>query len=191
MLLRFVPLSSLLAAALLAGCAGLSTAPAPAPADVGVDGIACVGAVPSAPAQFQPSANEGLVNTARLASGKGGVCAAQVYTATAPVVVYRVYDQKNGSASAIAGRWWSLSLPTGPRDGYRAAYGICPEWSALNAMMRCELKPGAQVLLGNTQSVDCAEGGYPKTAAAQLYIPNDGRNNVSYVDHCTDQGTWP
>ena len=172
----------------LAGCAQLPGTPPP---DIGVDGVACVGHIPAPPPQLQPAANPALVSTAQLASGKGGVCAAQTYVSTAPLVVYRVYDQKNGSASAIAGRWWALSLPAGPRDGYRADYGICPEWSALNALVRCELKPGAPVLIGTTQSVDCAQGGYPKTAALQLYIPNDGRNDVSYVEHCSDQGTWP
>lgn len=171
----------------LAACSALP--PDRAGAELGPDGVACVGTAPTAVAQMQAVADAGLVAQARAPSGKGGVCAAQSFVALAPVTVYRVYDAGKGSSSY--GRWWSLDRPVGPRDAYRAAYGICTEWSALDRLLVCDLKPGSAVVLGTTQSVDCATRVYDKTAALQLYIPNDQKSGALYVDNCREEGAWP
>lgn len=70
--------------------------------------------------------------------------------------------------------------------------GVCSEWNKLDRLMICQLKVGAQVVLGTTQSVTCADGTvYPKTAAVQVYMPNDSKNGVLYIENCRAEGRWP
>ena len=93
--------------------------------------------------------NPDLLNSALGQPGKGGLCAGQVRRqepADQTVTVYRVYD--NNKVNSRLGRWWSFSQPQGPVAAYRAANAICPSWSQLNRVVRCQLKVGAQVAVG-------------------------------------------
>ncbi|MFM2065213.1 MAG: hypothetical protein RLZZ584_122 [Pseudomonadota bacterium] len=178
----------------LAGCAGLPGAGDPPGAETGVDGAVCVGAPPAAVPGLVPATNPALQARAQLASGQGGVCAARVFAVPVPVhtpvTVYRVYDSANPRTQH--GGWWSLTRPTGARDDYRARNAICREWSALDRLLACQLKPGAEVVLGTTQSVGCGDGTlYPRTADVQVYMANDARNGVLHVENCREEGAWP
>ena len=174
--------------AVLTGCAGL---PNNAPGgSVGVDGVACVG-TPQVPAQgVQASDNPALLAMARLPSDKGGVCEAKVLAVTAPVVLYRVFDADKPYTQW--GGWWSLQPPAGTKEQYRADNAICPEWSPLNKVVSCQVRPGSQLVIGTTQSAQCADGSiYPKTAQTQVFVPNDSRAGIVHVGACSALNDWP
>lgn len=171
---------------LLSAC---SSAPVTELPEVGLDGVACAGPVPATLQGLTGIMNDRLTSAALAASDKGGICNARVFSAAEPVRVYRVYDSAKGNSTF--GRWWSLSRPQGPREQYRAAYAICPEWSGLDRLISCQLKPGAELVLGTTQSVQCNETHYPKSIDLQVYIPNDWQTKTAYVDNCVEEGAWP
>jgi hypothetical protein len=177
--------SCLLILLLLCGCA---TAPVHETPALGIDGIACVGQVPEAVPGLAGDSNDTLIAAARAPSDKGGVCTAAAFTATGPLRVYRVYDSARGNPAF--GRWWSLTPPQDSREQYRAAYAICPEWSTLDRLVVCNLKPGTKIVLGTTQSVQCETAAYLKTADIQVYIPNDWQTQTAFVDDCEDKAIW-
>lgn len=175
-------------AILLSGCANISRAPDVAA--TGIDGEHCVGNLPANVDGLHPVENNVLLAKAQYQSGKGGVCSARSFSVVAPVNVYRVYDAANPK-SAFGG-WWAMTQPAGPRDDYRAKNAICPEWSKLDRLVACKVKVGAEIVLGTTQSVTCGDGTvYPKTAEIQVFVPNDQRNGVLYVEDCEEKGNWP
>lgn len=170
------------------GCASIS-GPAKVAA-LGVDGEACAGTVPAAVDGLNTSDNSVLLAKAQYPSGKGGVCAAQAFAVATPLSVYRVYDA--GKRGSEYGGWWAMARPNGPKDAYREKNAICKEWSNLDRLIACQVKAGAQIVLGTTQSVTCDDGtAYPKTAEIQVYVPNDSRNGVLYVESCREEGAWP
>jgi hypothetical protein len=172
----------------LAGCAGLSERPVAG--EAGIDGIACTGQAPVALAGLSAMNNEPLLAKAQHATGRGGVCSAKVFLVMEPLVVYRVYDA--GKPGSALGSWWALARPAGPREDYRALNAICKEWSNLNQLISCQVKPGSEIVLGTTQSVDCADHTvYPKTAQVQVFVPNDQRAGLLHVENCREEGSWP
>lgn len=172
----------------VSGCASLS-GPSPTVA-LGIDGEPCVGTVPAAVDGLNTSDNAALLAKAQYPGGKGGVCAAQAFAVVTPLNVYRVYDaSKRGSEY---GGWWAMARPSGPKEAYREKNAICKEWSNLDRLIACQVKVGAEIVLGTTQSVSCDDGtAYPKTVEIQVYVPNDSRNGVLYVESCREQGAWP
>src|SRR4051812_26798471 len=58
----------------------------------GKDGIACVGDIAAAPAGATPVTDQAFLDSGRDVSGKGMLCAGQVYEATGPIKVYRVWQ---------------------------------------------------------------------------------------------------
>ncbi len=180
--------ASLLVLFFVSGC---STFSGRAPqGETGVDGQACVGAIGPLPAQVNPAANEALLGQAQMATGKGGTCASKVVSVKAPLVLYRVFDSSKPYTKF--GGWWALSRPSGPKDAYRAAYAICPEWSSLDRMVSCEVRPGTELVVGTTQSATCADGStLPKTKEIQVFVPNDGRAGIIHVGACSEETAWP
>ncbi|OQS36346.1 hypothetical protein B0T40_11000 [Chromobacterium haemolyticum] len=136
--------------------------------------------------------NPALLNSALGQPGKGGLCTGQVRrqdAADQTVTVYRVYD--SGKANSRLGRWWSFSAPQGPVAAYRAANAICPSWSQLNRVVRCQLEVGAQVAVGPGQSADCApDPNYPPSPVNQVYVPNASPDSL-LVERCEDLGDFP
>jgi hypothetical protein len=167
---------------------GCTSAPALKTSAAVPESVTCVGQVPVSVAGLAASAGDGLTAAALGSDNKGGVCAAAAFTAIDAVRVYRVYDSKSGNPY---GRWWSLERPHGSRDQYRAGYAICPEWSALDRLISCRLKPGSRIILGTTQSMQCKDTTYPKSADIQVYIPNDSQTRTIYVDDCVEEEPWP
>lgn len=173
---------------LLSACANISNAPSVSA--TGIDGEKCVGMTPATVEGLSPNNDSTLLKKAQYETGKGGVCTAKSFVATAPLNVYRVYDEKK-PWSAYGG-WWAMTRPSGSKDDYRANNAICKEWSNLDRLISCQVKIGAEIVLGTTQSVTCEDGStYPKTAAVQVYIPNDQKNSVLYVENCREEGRWP
>lgn len=165
--------------------------PAPdAPAILGVDGVACVGELDEVPEGLSEIEDAALMGQALAASEKGGVCTAEVFVAQQTVRVYRVWDSSKDYSKL--GRWWAFERPEGPREEYREDYAICPTWSALDRLVACDLKVGAKVVIGTTQSAKCDDGSIlEKTDAIQVYIPNDTRINEVHVENCAEEGAWP
>lgn len=156
----------------------------------GEDGVACVGAPPAEVVGLSGAQDNALLGEAMAETDKGGLCAGRVMVAGEGVRVWRVWDGSKDYTRL--GRWWSLERPSGPRDAYRAEYAICPSWSALDRLVSCTLVPGSKVAVGTTQSAACEDGAMlPKTASLQVFIPNDGRAGVFFVEACQDEGAWP
>lgn len=176
-------------ALLLTGCASLSTVEGPAP--VGLDGMACVGRVgkPLPDADAVPASDDLALKEAQAVSGKGGICAGKVFIAQRDVRVYRVWDASRSSPEF--GRWWALDKPVGPRETYRQEVAICAAWSALDRLISCDIKTGSVLVIGTTQSVDCADGPIPKSAAKQVYLHNELPPGPLLVENCRDEGVWP
>jgi len=172
----------------ISGCASLPNKSSSS--DIGIDGVACAGTIASSLSGLIEASNSSLQNKAQFETGKGGVCSARVFSATGPVVLYRVFEA--GNPRSKFGSWWSLKRPVGSRDDYRAANAICKEWSNLDRLISCELRPGSQIVVGTTQSAVCNDGAtYPKTAEYQVYVPNDGRAGIVHVGACSEETSWP
>jgi hypothetical protein len=178
-----------LAALWLVACAPLPSATRPGAR--GIDGKACVGEVPAALAGLSPADVPAMLAQARYPAGQGGVCSARGFnTAGSGTRVYRVYDQR--FPMSAYGKWWALALPTGPREAYRAANAICAEWSQLDRLVSCQLKAGAPLVLGTTQSVSCADGThYPPTAELQVYLLSAPEQGGLNLENCQELGAWP
>ena len=156
----------------------------------GIDGEACAGSVATSVPGLVEAGNPTLLAKAQFQSGKGGVCLAKVFSATTPVVLYRVFDASNPYSRF--GSWWSLKRPSGSRDDYRVAFAICREWSSLDRLISCEVRPGTQIVVGTTQSAECSDGStYAKTAENQVFVANDGRAGILHVGACSDDVSWP
>lgn len=173
---------------LFVGCSSLTMVPGSD--ERGVDGVMCAGVVTNSATGLFETANPALLSIAQRPSDKGGVCAARVFAATAPVVLYRVFD--SSWPYTKFGSWWSLKRPGGSKAAYRAANAICPEWSNLDRMVSCEIRPGTQVVLGTTQSAQCADGTlYAKTEETQVFVPNDGSVGIIHMGNCSEEASWP
>jgi hypothetical protein len=122
-------------------------------------------------------------------SGEGKLCAGKVFEATAPITVHRVWNKSE--ARTLQGRWWSFERPRGPTDDYRRQNAVCPEWSPLDVVSTCRVKVGARLVVGSGQSVTCKETSFPASPVNQVFIPNDGKNNVLYVEDCSPGDPWP
>lgn len=170
--------------------------PATPPANVGVaaDGVACVGVIAPPPkgavAETDPDAIKTLLAAAIADTDKGSLCTGAVHRVVEPIKVYRVWNSAKDHTQR--GSWWSFDRPVGPREQYRRDNDICEDWSPLDRLIVCDLKVDARFVVGPGQSVRCEVGeSHPKSAVNQVYIPNDGRNNVYFVEACELLGAWP
>jgi hypothetical protein len=181
------PIASILSLA-LSGCANLANNAGSS--ERGIDGVTCVGHVSTLFEGLAEAGNSSLLAKAQMQTGKGGVCSAKVFSATAPVVLYRVFDASRPYTKF--GGWWSLKRPGNSKLEYRAANAICPEWSNLDRLVSCEVRPGTQIVLGTTQSAECADGStYSKTTELQVFVANDGRAGIIHVGACSEEANWP
>ena len=182
-------LVSILLLVFLAGCAAV-TPPAEQAAS-GIDGLACTGRVASPPEGLIEANDKALLQQALGASGAGKLCDGKVFQTIRPVTVYRVWNSEK--SYTLLGSWWSFTLPKGPVEKYRAENEICPSWSTLNRMSACTIRVGTKIVAGPGQSADCPQDqlNYPKSAVNQVFIPNDARSNVIFVEDCTAGSEWP
>ena len=162
---------------------------APAPAAPAPEAPACVGEI-EAHDGLAPVDDHNLLTMALGKPGEGKLCAGQVFEATAPVTVYRVWTAAKDWSQL--GGWWSFDVPQGPVDAYREANAICPEWSDLDRVSSCTIKLGAHVVVGPGQSATCEAGlGFAASAVNQVFIPNDTRIDQVFVEDCTPGEAWP
>jgi hypothetical protein len=181
----------LLLASLLTGCSTLPSSTSPqANSSVAAQSNHCVGTIQAPSPGLKAISDPELLQSALGQPDKGQLCMGQVFIATAAVKVYRVWDQSK--SYTLNGRWWSFMRPEGPTEQYREANAICPNWSVLNQMSSCTLKVGSKIVVGPGQSADCGDAlVYPKSAVNQVYINNDSRNNVLWVENCDAGSNWP
>lgn len=132
----------------------------------------CTGEV-TAPAVFAPMLTEvdrpELVTAALGASGVGGLCQAKAYLVSQEFDIYRAWNSQNPYSQF--GHWWAFSIPSGKISEYRRDYAICPKFSPLDMLIKCNLKEGSVVVLGTGQSATCnANLNYPTSSTIQIYI---------------------
>jgi len=163
----------------LVACAGLSLQPPPS----GIDGITCVGNIVTPPTGMLETHDNALLQQALGVSGEGKLCAGKVFVAKKPVSVYRVWN--SDKAYTAYGRWWSFSLPAGPKAKYRRDNDICPSWSSLDRMSACTLKIGSKIVVGPGQSAKCETMTYAKSPTNQVFVPNDSRKHRILVENCS------
>jgi len=171
----------------LAACRGETPAPVAPPQPV----APCSGTV-EAHDGLAAIEDPALLKQALGEPGKGDLCTGKAFAVTRPLKVYRVWDK--AKAGTQLGRWWSFARPAGPVEAYRLANVICPEWSALDIVSECTLKPGSHVVMGPGQSATCAGGPYPASPTNQVFVNNDMRAPGSprlLVEGCTPGSAWP
>jgi hypothetical protein len=87
------------------------------------------------------------------------------------VTVYRSWNSTNPGSRL--GKWWTFYRPDGKIAQYRSDYEICYEWSPLDKLVHCKLKPGTKVVVGTGQSIRCSKYlSYSSSTAKQIYIEN-------------------
>lgn len=156
----------------------------------GIDGVPCVGAVESGAPGVVEFANAPLMAQAQRPSGGGYLCSAKSFAVTQPVRLYRLIDSTQPYSKL--GSFWSFDRPTGTREDYRARFAICKQWSQLDRLIACDVRPGTVIVVGTTQSADCDQDfTHSKTAANQAFVPNDGLAGIVHTGACVDQGAWP
>ena len=122
-----------------------------------------------------------LLNSALGTPDNGKLCQGQVYQLNegAALTLYRAWNSTNPNSRL--GSWWAFEQPSGSVAEYRSDYEICYQWSALDALVRCELKPGSKVVVGNGQSAQCSQYlTYPTSATQQIYLEDADQT----MDHC-------
>ncbi|MDV5167409.1 hypothetical protein [Photobacterium rosenbergii] len=113
---------------------------------------------------------------------EGKLCQGQVYQSTQEVTIYRIWNSTNPGSQL--GQWWSFTRPAGKTAGYREAYEICYQWSPLDKLVRCTLKPGTSIVLGNGQSAKCSEYlSYPVSEKQQVFIADASEVTQSCVNY--------
>ncbi|MBB1487772.1 hypothetical protein [Oceanospirillum sediminis] len=177
-----------LAVTLISGCASVNDSPEISAIGY-TKGDICTGQIDNIPDGLTPVSDPALLAEASGEPGKGKLCTGQVFEATQPVRVYRVWNSEKDYTKY--GRWWSFEQPVGPKDKYRKDNGICPSWSSLDVMTHCDIKVGARVVVGPGQSARCKKFTFDQSAVNQVYISNDTRENRLWVEACSQATAWP
>lgn len=169
----------------------VACSPAPQPMTEPQENLApsCVGSAPSEIEGTTLVENDSLLNAVIGEVGKGMLCEGRVFQVDSTIQVYRVYT-KAKSYTAL-GSWWSFNQPVGPREEYARANDICPEWSALDIVHHCTIKPGTQIVVGPGQSAQCEQELLPASANIQVYVYNDTRKDIVQVEDCSEPQPWP
>jgi len=137
---------------------------------------ACIGTTELAPAlanQFEAVDDAQLLNEALGTANKGKLCQGKVYQSkeATTIPLFRAWNSTNPNSQL--GQWWAFDKPAGEIAKYRSDYEICYQWSPLDKLVSCTLKPGTKVVIGTGQSAECsAYLTYPTSKAQQVYIEN-------------------
>ena len=121
--------------------------------------------------QFEAVEDVKLLNESLGHSNKGKLCMGQVYKSKkdAQVTLYRAWNSTNPNSKF--GKWWVFQQPSGEVAKYRSEYEICYQWSPLDKLVRCTLKPETKIVVGTGQSAECSEYlTYPVSDKQQIYI---------------------
>ncbi|MBV1877329.1 MAG: hypothetical protein KUG79_06780 [Pseudomonadales bacterium] len=139
---------------------------------------------------FSEVDDQDLLHEALGAAGQGKLCQGRVYqsAANSQITVFRAWNSTN--ANSKLGKWWAFQAPGGKISTFRADYEICYQWSALDKLASCTLKPGAKVVLGTGQSATCSEYlTYPVSDKQQVYI-SDASASVNDCKTFDGEFSW-
>ncbi len=134
---------------------------------------------------FEETVDEPLLSRAIGNTNKGSLCQAKVYVSKSAVKIplYRAWNSTNPNNRL--GKWWAFNLPDGKIAQYRSDYEICYQFSPLDKLTQCTLKPNTKVVIGTGQSITCdAYLTYPVSASKQIYIEIDPKS--ASVSDCKD-----
>ncbi|WP_432468514.1 hypothetical protein [Agarivorans sp. Z349TD_8] len=140
--------------------------------------------------QFEVIDDQQLLNQALGKPNQGKLCQGQVYRSklATQVTVYRAWNSTNPNSQF--GQWWAFQQPSGEIAKYRADYEICYQWSPLDKLVRCTLKPQTKVVVGNGQSAECsAYLSYPVSSEQQIYI-DDAENSLLECNTLNGEFSW-
>jgi len=120
---------------------------------------------------FEPINDMQLLNEALGTPNKGKLCHGQVYKSkeSSNITLFRAWNSTNPNSKF--GKWWAFQKPAGKVSTYRSEYEICYQWSPLDKLVSCTLKPNIKVVVGTGQSAECSEYLiYPVSEKQQIYI---------------------
>ncbi len=142
--------------------------------------------LPHAAQQFLDPATDSEASSSGLVSGGysgvkpdggGGVCSGRVYKVVKPGLKLWRVASKDKLPDAL-GSWWSFDESDhafASRAKWRAANAVCRGWNpSADYLFACTVKKGAFILVGGTQSADCAKAGagsvekYPQSPTTQV-----------------------
>lgn len=119
---------------------------------------------------------------------KGKLCQGAVYESTDEVTIYRAWNSTKPHSEF--GQWWSFQFPSGNTAKYREDYEICYQWSPLDKLVKCTLKAGTRVVVGNGQSAQCSEYlSYPVSDKQQVFI-KDAADAVESCESYDSVMSW-
>ena len=173
---------------LLSGCSSY-----PLESDSYVEPQACLGTT-ELPAdlkdKFEPVTDEPLLNMALGSPTEGRLCKGQVYQSkkNSRMTIYRAWNSTNPNSKM--GNWWAFQKPGGKVSLYRSEYEICYQWSPLDMLVSCTLKPGVKIVIGTGQSAKCsAYLTYPVSDRQQIYL-DDASISVSTCTIYDGEFSW-
>ena len=133
--------------------------------------------------KFEPMEDKALLLEALGSPDKGKLCQGRVYKSNqdSEVTVFRAWNSTNPNSKF--GNWWAFDLPAGKVSEYRSAYEICYQWSPLDKLVRCTLKPGVKIVVGTGQSAECSEYlRYPVSDRQQVFIEDTSASVTGCIE---------
>lgn len=134
-------------------------------------------------AQLRPISDAELLAKATGTANAGKLCTGQVFEAQtdSAITLFRAWNSSNPNSRL--GQWWAFTPPSGKIADFRKEYGVCYQWSPLDKLSQCKLKPGSKLVIGAGQSVTCSEYlNYPASPTIQVFI----ENATEAVSDCQD-----
>lgn len=123
--------------------------------------------------KFEETEDNALLSKALGSPENGKLCQGKVYKSKkeTKIIVYRAWNSTNPHSQL--GNWWAWEKPTGKVAKYRSDYEICYQWSPIDTLVSCTLKPNTKVVVGTGQSAKCSQYlTYPVSSKQQIYIEN-------------------
>lgn len=139
---------------------------------------------------FEEVQDPALLADALAEPGKGKLCQGRVYQSKpgTSVTIYRAWNSTNPHSKSS--KWWAFYQPAGDIEAYRADYEICYQWSPLDKMSQCHLKPGTKIVVGTGQSAVCSEYlTYPVSNKQQVFMTG-GEDALSDCQDFTGVMSW-
>jgi len=130
--------------------------------------------------KFETVEDQELLKKALGKPGKGDLCQGRVYQSKveSQIILYRAWNSTNPDSKF--GKWWAFHKPVGKIATYRSDYEICYQWSPLDMLVSCTLKPEVKVVVGNGQSAICSKYlTYPASAKQQIFIEKASKSVTS------------
>lgn len=122
---------------------------------------------------FESAEDSALLAKAIGKKDQGSLCNGQVYQSKAgsQIRLFRAWNSTNPKSKL--GNWWAFAKPAGKIADYRKDYEICYQWTPLDMLVECTLKPRVKVVVGAGQSAQCSQYlTYPVSATQQIFIDN-------------------